>query len=299
MAQSDLDLIGHYQLKGTDADSSGQENHALAFGEYTFDRNGNPESALKLRGDGDYILFPPIITLSEPAWTYSLWLRADALASEVSDMFLLSLSDVQEWQDINLYIDDTGNDFKIWYESDFWKVSTGVVPELGEWYHLAMCYHADDSVKVYINGELKLARVIDFISTGEASFILSSMIEFPDDPLKGRFFGVVDDIRIYGRALDGDEIRTLHDPLWDYVPEPEYVNLHQSLLQRQDPLRFFTNTFINRVSMYDIQGREVLRVHPMATDEVFIKMPPLASGMYAVHAHSSRQVYREKVVVVK
>ena len=114
----DLDLVGHYLLDGNDNDATDFQNHCMAFGTYTSDRNGNPNSALQLREDGHYILFPPIITLNEPEWTYSLWVKADTLASQVSDMFLLTLSDVEEWEDIHLYIDNTGDDFKTWFESD-------------------------------------------------------------------------------------------------------------------------------------------------------------------------------------
>jgi len=297
-----LDLIGHYLLDGSDADSSGQKNHCLALGTYTTDRHGNPKSALRLSQDGHYILFPPIITLSDPEWTYSLWLRADTLAAEASDMFLLSLSDVEEWQDIHLFIDNTGNDFKTWYESAFWKSSAEVVPKIGEWYHVAISSAADDTIRIYVNGEKKLSQSIDFISEGEESFMFSSLINFPEDPLKGRFFGVVDDIRIYGRAITDEEIATIHDPLWDFVPEPvvpEFVSLNTSLLTLSQPLRFSTNAHVTRVSMYDVQGREVIRARPTPGEELIIMPPALASGMYIVHAYTPNNLFRGKVMIIR
>jgi hypothetical protein len=298
----DLDLIGHYLLDGDDGDATSFENHCLAIGTYTEDRTGVPNAALKLNGDGQYILFPPIITLSEPEWTYSLWIRPDTLSSEVPDMFLLSLNDVSIWDDIPLYIDDTGNDVKTYFASHLDKRSTGVVPAIGAWTHLAISSADDDTVKIYVDGTLKLAHKIDFISTGEESFMLSSLVDLPDTPLKGRYFGAVDDIRIYARAITDDEVATLHDSLWNFVPEPvvpEFVNVQTTLLESGHPIRLYTNADILRVSVYDIQGKEILQSSPYATEDISIPVPFLASGMYVVHAHTPSNIFRGKVMVVR
>jgi hypothetical protein len=289
-------------LDGDDTDATAYENHCFAIGTYTEDRNGVPNAALKLHEDGHYILFPPIITLSEPEWTYSLWIRPDTLASQVPDMFLLSLNDVSLWDDVPLFIDDTGNDVKTYFASNFDKRSTGVAPAIGEWTHLAISSADDDTVKIYVDGTLKLAHKIDFISTGDESFMLSSLVDLPETPLKGRFFGAVDDIRIYGRAISDDEVATLHDSLWNFVPEPvvpEFVYLQTTLLAAGFPIRLYTNAAIQRVSVYDIQGKEILRSSPYATEDIWIATPVLASGMYVVHAHTPSTIFRGKVMVVR
>ena len=167
---------------------------------------------------------------------------------------------------------------------------------------MAISSDADNWVRIYVNGELRLDNFIEYSSDGNESFMLSTLIDFPEDPLKGRFFGSVDDIRIYGRALSEEEVKTIHDPLWDFVPEPvepESVTLMTTLIRGSAPLDFFTNTTIERISLYDIRGREVLHSRPMQTERVTVIPPALSAGMYVVHAYSPTSLYRGKVMVVK
>lgn len=304
-------LVGHYLLDGNWQDSSGNQNDCLTFGTYTDDREGNSLSALRLSEDGHYIHFPNIITLAEPEWTYALWLMPERSASEVPDMFLLSLTNVSVWEDVPLFIDDEDDQFKTYYREGFGKQSTGIVAEVDTWYHVAISSAADDTVRIYVNGEKRVNHAINFTTTAPNSFMLGSVIHFPEAELKGRFFGVVDDIRIYNRALADEEVATLHDPLWNFVPEPEpepvpeqvpepeYVHLWPTLVSAGMPLRLSTNTAIRHITIYDVQGRVVHQTGPTTDEEITLPLPPLASGMYVVHVHTATTRYRGKVVVAR
>jgi hypothetical protein len=295
----DLSLIGHYLLEGNSQDHSGYGHHAIALGDYTSDRNGVPQSALRLSENGHYIHFPDIITLSEPEWTYSLWVMPERLATSVSDMFLLSNADVSEWEDIPLFIDDSDNEIKIWYASDAWKYSTGVVTEVGKWYHVAISSTADDTIRIYVNGIKRLERKIDLTSVGNNSFMLGSVIDFPEAPLKGRLYGVVDDVRIYSRAIQDEEVATIYNPLWNYVPEPDFITLTPTLLNPNQPLQVSSNSDLIDVRIFDAQGKMIFQTKPVNTTEISILLGPLSGGMYFVHAYSTSARLREKVIILR
>ena len=123
----DLDLIGHYTFSNSAADSSGNDISAFIKGcEFTEDRMGNALSALRFTGQDDCLLVPKMIELQIPAWSYALWFKPEARASQKSDMFLLSYLNIDTLDDVHLFVDDQNNRFSTYLTQGGVKHATDV-----------------------------------------------------------------------------------------------------------------------------------------------------------------------------
>ncbi|NEN24309.1 T9SS type A sorting domain-containing protein [Cryomorpha ignava] len=300
----DLDLIGYYKFDNNFADSSGLDNHATgAGGSFTHNRDGEPMTAYRLRGDGMYVAFPAIIDLTTPPWSYSLWIKPEELASDYSDMFLLSYEGISIWNDVPLFIDNTGNDFKTYYSSDGDKSSTGVVATPGSWYHLGISSAEDDTVKVYVNGERRITRKIDFTSQGDGSILISST--YSQDKLKGRVFGVIDDVRFYGRALNDQEWISLAEvepvepiePIDPLAADTMFLNV-QPTLGSPGLIEIISNYNLIAVTVFDINGRKIANKRSIYDSYAFVESYNWASGLYIFRIETIEKEFIEKVMVV-
>jgi len=75
----------------------------------------------------------------------------------------------------------------------------------GEWVHIAVVKESDTTQHVYINGELYKSAVTSNWGVNEANRLRIGTYG------NHGFEGKLDDIRVYGRALNGDEIRDIYN----------------------------------------------------------------------------------------
>ncbi|MCZ4410555.1 T9SS type A sorting domain-containing protein [Cryomorphaceae bacterium 1068] len=305
----DLDLVGHYTFSNSGADSSGNNNLAFITGcEFTEDRLGSPQSALRFSGPGDYVLFPEMIQLYNPEWSYALWFKPEELASEKSDMFLLSYLNISTFDDVHLFLDDQNDQFSTYIESGSVKYTTGVTAVIDQWYHLTISYASDDSIKIYVDGELLIAQRENFSSLGDASIVLASIIN-NSTSLKGRIFGVVDDVRFYSREITPTEVEVLADFDSEIEEEEEeeidditesdstFFSISPTFALNQDILIRSSET-ITELELYDASGKLISRSTEGGTTHR-IGTKPLSQGMYIIVARMMGNIRSEKVMVVK
>src|SRR6266487_1145308 len=90
----------------------------------------------------------------------------------------------------------------------------------GRWYHLAFTYNAADGGVGYIDGAVDGTT----ISNGDLD-VASNNVRFGDDTLGRYFDGVIDDLRIYNRALSKAEIIALRAEAFQPTPGIERIAL--------------------------------------------------------------------------
>jgi hypothetical protein len=101
----------------------------------------------------------------------------------------------------------------------------------GEWYHIVGVYNstAGQELKMYVNGDLK-GQGSDTIGNAIGdSFAIGSNLQSP--PSDRRYFnGVIDEVRLYDRALDEDEIAELYSSASVLSPDKPDPTAHNTLV---------------------------------------------------------------------
>jgi len=225
-------LVGYWKFDegiGTTAyDSSGYNNDGIlknktgscggtACPSWT---TGKFNSGLEFDGIGDYVDLGSDLSILQNVSeaTLTAWVKADTLsASEryivgisknnsgtptlISRAFVL-LSDSDEVK--------AGGRSADGEDAQFVTTTTSPI-STGTWYHIAtVINYANDSVTIYVNGQSQAATgTVNFSqNTTSNTASTSNAVGSEDDGSSSFFDGVIDDVRIWNRALTADEIKT-------------------------------------------------------------------------------------------
>lgn len=94
--------------------------------------------------------------------------------------------------------------------SNFFVYSFTIRVPLNEWTHIAATYDGDDKVRIYFNGNL--IKESGVLGSGPISSSDGSATIGRTGPTAGKIFeGMMDNMKIYSRALSGDEIKDIID----------------------------------------------------------------------------------------
>jgi len=242
-----LDLVGYWdfdQGSGTTAyDGSGYNNHGTIYGaSWT---SGKVNGALNFDGLDDYVdcgnssKLDPIQEATMEAWVN--FNKLPSVAGHI--MAIAGKSGIA--RDLDLQT-ETDNRFKFYIGPGSPNVAiSNTVAETNKWYHIAGTYQANDNVKIYVNGVLESTTSISLTrNTTSGGFWIGQSCIWP-----GRFFnGIIDEVKIYDRALSAEEILA------------EYTGFHVSILgaPSSDVMdvgqsKLFTSSVIGGTSPYSYQ----------------------------------------------
>ena len=201
-------LVAEYLFRGSAEDTSGHGRHGVVYGAtLTTDRFGVAQSAYRFDGVDDAITVSPPPPLGSEAMAVSVWARYERRKLTGWSNCIISQDDgVDEHQARRVFQLSTWDRHVVWH-----RMTCTRDPEckrwirFGEWYHLvATC--ANGRHTLYLDGVLQ--------DSVEAAFWTHA-----DQPLhigrKGTiephffFRGVIDDLRLYDRALSADEVLEL------------------------------------------------------------------------------------------
>ncbi|WP_432474135.1 LamG domain-containing protein [Amphritea sp. HPY] len=218
-------LVAYYPFNGNADDASGNMHHGTVSGATsTADRFGNPDSAYMFGGLSvdDYIEVPNPGDPPRPfdlvdSWTLIAWVRPDDISEDTPGPIIWKIA-------YNGGNEDTFGLFWITGTDEFFgnkleRASDGldfVVRSSGEYlpgeWHCAVGIYDGTNLKINVNGVLE-----------ESSNIGSVIAYTGPEPLRignyknsnhlgngnGAFQGIIDDVRIYDRALSDEEIQEL------------------------------------------------------------------------------------------
>jgi len=192
-----------YPFDGNAQDTGGGENHGVVNGaKLTNDKSANADHAYDFNGTSAYIATPLNINPSEmPTMTMTAWVWPRQASGEVNAGRRQVLSH-----------DDGGFDRSLLMEDAKWHVftggsnwNTGAVADLNAWQHVAVVFE-QNNVRFYKNGHR-----YSFGSAPGSGTSLNKLIIGDNPSALNEFFdGVIDDVRVYSRALSQTEVNEIY-----------------------------------------------------------------------------------------
>ncbi len=220
-------LAAHWPFNGNANDESGNNNNgSVTSSILTSDRFGNPDKAYSFDGNGDYILVPDndILSLVSHNFSFSFWVYINPGPGTDVNMGFISKRrfdsmDAANWEYNHGYDGATGNTIRFWFSALNGRCATysgtdAYASEKGQWIH---CVATSDNVslKIYKDGILMAEAPRSYIcSQGNGT----GPLVFGRGGGWNQIYylnGMLDDIRIYNRALSISEIEALyHEGGW-------------------------------------------------------------------------------------
>lgn len=291
-------LVAHYLLNGNGNDNIGS-NHGTVNGVTpTSDRNANTNSAYLFDGINDWINIGSTTDLEITGdITVSAWVKTPSSwpstyhDPQIYSRYTYSLSTSTG---VNFYLNDPhlssrGFAFILKTGSNSWGndfATSSTTLQLNTWYFV-VGVRESNLVKVYVNGVLEGTDIGSSSPINYGASPIASIGEKNGDS-PGFFNGVIDDVRIYKRALSTPEIQTLHT----FVGIDENNNLVSNFSIYPNPTSDYLNIMsvkmtssIDRIEIYSINGQIVksyskslmsdlskLNISDLADDTYFLKI---------------------------
>jgi hypothetical protein len=202
-------LVAFYPFNGDANDASGNGVNGTVYGAtLTTNRFGNPNQEYNFTG-GQYIDIPLNASAMKPL-TYSLWFREDRMGRPAPYAETLVCAGTFDAPSHDIGILASGNELYVEYYGEGaggrgGAYYTGHAITLKTWHHVTVTY--SDKVRVFLNGE----------NIGEVNYPATPVsrsavtrIGASQDFYVNQFEGVIDDIRIYNRALSSSEVAKLY-----------------------------------------------------------------------------------------
>jgi hypothetical protein len=230
-------LVGHWSMDEVDYNSSNNRvtdktpyvNHGTNYGAtFTQDRFGKEGGAMSFDGSNDYIDCGNSIFRSDETFTVSLFFNRNSNLSDytnhsVHNMLLAKAS--SSYND-NFELGTYGNNIELYLDTTGSNTTRTFTTEIlnNKFYHLSVTFD-NGLAKIYLNGE--------FLSSSDWGGILdssahSSVFAIGESQHAGApFNGLIDDVRIYNRALSETEIQSLYD---SYEPKISAGSLNKGLV---------------------------------------------------------------------
>lgn len=197
-------LVAYYPFNGNANDASGNAKNGVVNGStLTPDRFGKPASAYLFSG-GQFIDLPIDSSSTKPL-TYSVWFRKDKdVGQNPGNGQAIIWTGTFDAPSHNLGIGSPNDDLYIeYYPRGLYQPGFSVRNH--QWYHVVVVY--SDSVLVFVNG-VRIGEVPYPSNPGFRSAV--TRLGKSQDFYPNQFEGVIDDVRIYNRALSEQEIRDLY-----------------------------------------------------------------------------------------
>jgi hypothetical protein len=229
-------LIAYYPFNGNANDTSGNGKNGTVYGAtLTVDRFGNPNAAYAFGGTATYIRTPLTNSIFSGDFTASAWFKV----SNLTQGWPCLLDEENAGFRLQLAGDNCGcsePEHLVSYSSSVigpggknWMLVPSVPTPLDQFQQVVVT-KAGTTVTMYVNGEIANTDQVANSTTQPGQYLF---IGVQYDLTSYTFFpGVIDDIRIYNRALSAAEVGQLYEfesrPVVDLIKavKPSFSNLY-------------------------------------------------------------------------
>ena len=208
-------LLAWYKFDGTANDSSGNNNNGVINGPTsTTDRFNRPNHALLFNGDGQYVsvandVWSDSLTLS--AWVYANYFGSTS-SGTAGKMIFFKAPNTGYNDDYHMcVIYDGSNNPKAQFvfgqgSGQYIPLTSNTILQTNQWY-LITATRANGVAKLYINGNLEITTNYSFTPINEHYSLRLGMSVSNGQSFSGK----LDEMRIYNRALNAQEIIDIYN----------------------------------------------------------------------------------------
>ena len=240
-------LVAYYPFNGNANDMAGTNNGVVSNAVLTVDRFGNQNRAFTFNGTNSYIRVTKQITTNRPcAW--SVWLRPNISQTNLPLVLLnqggnpggptISPALAINWgNDVPTRAAGAGRFVFYTYNSPgyFVRSQQRAQYDTNHWYHLVVTLDSTNG-SLYVDGQLEGTLGGQPFGQNNGNFYIGGSVSQNTE----YFSGIIDDVRIYNRALSSNEVAQLYSI--ESTPAP---NLGISTYGRSPVVFFPTYTGTN------------------------------------------------------
>jgi len=215
MADLTEGLVGYWPLDGDATDASGNGLDGTINGNVTMteDRNGNADSAMLFPGEATSnvaIEDDPQLNIIE-GMTLAAWVIADAAMEGVNNGRIFSKQAGGGARSWNINTENGGlpASFQISPDGASILAVDGEPFPAGEWAHIAGVFRPDKAIEVYLNGQLSATNDVGVPNEQFSDNGQPALIGARNACGNCGWLGAIDEVVIYKRALEADEINLL------------------------------------------------------------------------------------------
>lgn len=204
-------LVAYYPFNGNAYDASGNHNNGLVRGpSLTKDRFGNSNSAYLFDGQRDYIEVPDSDLLDiKKDISITGWFKVNSFSSEWLTIINKAASDSNDTFEISINRSKYLHFPLMLGAGNRTAYNTTNIVMQRKWHFFAVVYSGEE-VRMYIDGKLNRSYVVRNkpLHTNDHNLIIGAEKEHVNGP---HFFnGIIDDIRLYNRAISASEASKLY-----------------------------------------------------------------------------------------
>ncbi|MBT4539751.1 hypothetical protein HOC32_05675 [Candidatus Woesearchaeota archaeon] len=199
-------LVSWLELNGDLSDSSSYDNVVTFFGNTDCSVAGKIGNACRFDGSNDGIIISDSDNLDVDELTLSSWVYVDGYKQD-QRIISKETGTRSPWSIYTLLISESGKlEFRLGINNRRQRHASNQVIPLNKWVHVSATYNGN-KMKIYIDGEL------------DKEISVSGNIQDNNEPVyigdsqfySRSFNGLIDEVRIYDRALSSQEIVELYD----------------------------------------------------------------------------------------
>lgn len=240
-------LVGYWPFNGNANDESGNGNNGTVVGAtLTSDRFGNTNSAYSFNGTSNLIDIGVFNTMNASAFSTCFFIKTSAQYAPLFTNRQIPASD----QCNTISIDNGKIDFRVDIENQYLTPCySNTLINTDDWFHVC-CVRENDVFSIYINGVLESST-----SGNQTVTTTSSNFHFGHHGAWEQFYGVapqsylngiLDDIRIYDRALTPQEISNIYNENICYVT----ITVTDTLIINANLTNFNPVTYQNSIKIF-------------------------------------------------
>lgn len=262
ISEEDIDkgLIAHYTLDGNLEDSSGDFAKGRLIGSrLNIEDSGEIIYREAMRGQGAYFHGKSGVLLDDGlinshSYSVALWLKPESITAFTTSFF--AAKDREQW--LSISPEGPSGDTELWSRDDWYDASADIRIPTNMWSHITFTVD-NGEVKFYINGVERFSgeEFPDIFTSDQGTFALA--VNWSETPYRG----MMDDLRIYNKAISEDLVEYLAQGVEPLVDGPDFMNVgvHDPMVIKDDGTFYVFGSHLASAKSDDLIQWEQISTH--------------------------------------